>query len=155
MLHIRHIGLNGIQAHVRSQRDEIGLEIALKVCLGIHFGGFGNIAALDIGDHGHTGGAHSGQRVSIGLHAVHAQAFVIGDLHFKAACHSLGGLDDGFVEGHNVFAGGFGRVHKILRQIGNVGVKAHAHRAAGGHGIIQFVHVCHNITLRIFCGVIY
>ena len=110
---------------------------------GVHLGGLGNIAALDIRDHRHTGLAHSLQGVGVGLHALQTQRLIISDLYLVAAGHSLGGINELFVEAHDVLALGQGAVHKIGRQVAEIGVQTHAHRAAGFHSFVQFVHVRH------------
>ena len=97
----------------------------------------------DTCDHRHTGLVHSLQGVGVGLHALHAQRLIISDLHLVAACHSLGGINELFVEAHDVLALGQGAVHKIGGQVAEVGVQTHAHRAASFHSFVQFVHVRH------------
>ena len=69
--------------------------------------------------------------------------FVIGDLHLEAARHVLGGVHNGLVEPHDVLAGGQLRLGKALRQVGKVGVQAHADGTVGGHAGIQFIHIGH------------
>ena len=111
---VGQIGADGVQTHVGCQRNEIALKIAGEVTHGVHLGGLGNVAALDVGDHRHTGLTHSLQGVGVGLHALKTQRLVVSDLHLVAACHGLGGVDELPVEAHDVFAAGQGAVHEIL-----------------------------------------
>ena len=143
LFHKRHIGLDGIQAHVGGQGDEVGLEIALEVSLGVHLGGLGDVAALDVGNHRHAGGLHVVQGLLVGVQAVQTQALVVSNLHLEAACHRLGGVHNGLVEAHDVLTGSELSLGKALRQIGKIGVQSHAHRAAGSNSFVQFVHVGH------------
>ena len=151
---VGQVGADGVQTHIGCQRDEIALEIAGKVTHGVHLGGLGNVAALDVGDHRHTGLTHSLQGVGVGLHALKAQRLVVSDLHLVAACHGLGGVNELPVEAHDVFAAGQGAVHKIGGQVAEVGVQTHAHRAAGFHSFVQFVHVRH-LGVPPVCSLIY
>ena len=145
---VGQVGADGIQAHVGGQGDEVGLKVALEVGLGVHLGGLGDVAPLDVRDDRHAGGLHVVQGLLVGADAVQPQALVVGDLHLEAARHVLGGVHNGLVEPHDVLAGGQLRLGKALRQVGKVGVQAHAHRAAGGHCLVQLVHVGHhNIPL--------
>ena len=153
---IGQVGADGVQTHIGCQRNEVALEIAGKVTHGVHLGGLGDIAALDVRDHRHTGLAHSLQGVGVGLHALHAQRLIISDLHLVAAGHSLGGINELLVEAHDVLALGQGAVHKIGGQIAEIGVQTHAHRAAGFHSFVQFVHVRHlGVLLFVLCYIRY
>ena len=147
LLHIGQIGSNGIHAHVGGQGHKVGLEVPLKVALGVHFGSFCNVAPLDVRNDGHARGAHSLQGFSVGTHTVQAQALIVGHLHLVAAADGLGRLDDGLIEAQDVLTGGQLRAHKLLRQIGKIGVQAHAHRAAGFHRFVQLVHIGHRAIL--------
>ena len=140
---VGQVGADGVQTHIGCQRDEIALEITGKVTHGVHLGGLGNVAALDVGDHRHTGLAHRLQGVGVGLHALKAQRLVVSDLHLVAACHGLGGIDELLVEAHDVLALRQGAVHEILGQVAEIGIQTYAHRAAGFHCFVKLIHVGH------------
>jgi len=140
---VGQIGADGVQTHVGSQRHKVGLEVAGEVAHGIHLGGLGNVAALDVGNDRHTGLAHGLQGVGVGLHALQTQRLIVSDLHLVAARHGLGGVDELLVEAHDVLAPGQGAVHKIGGQVAEIGVQTHTHRAACFHCFVQFVHVRH------------
>ena len=140
---VGQIGADGVQAHVGGQRHKVGLEVAGEVAHGIHLGGLGNVAALDVGNDRHTGLAHGLQGVGVGLHALQTQRLIVSDLHLVAARHGLGGVDELLVEAQDVLAPGQGAVHKIGGQVAEIGVQTHTHRAPGLNSFVQFVHVRH------------
>ncbi len=107
--------------------------------LGIHFGGLGNVAALDVGNDRQAGGAGQLEGLGVGAHAVHAQGLIVGDLHLVAACHALGGVDQRAVEVQHVLAGRLGGVGG--GQVADLGIQADADRAVGSYALVQFVHV--------------
>ena len=149
-LAVRQVGADGIQAHIGGQRDDISLKVAGKVCLGVHLGGFGNIAALDIGNDRQAGGAHHLQGFGVSAHAIQTKGFIISDLNLVAACGSLGGFNNAAVEFHHIFTGSLGVVHHIGGQVAELGIQTHAHRAVGCHAGIQFIHVGHCCS-SVFC----
>ena len=114
---------------------------------GVHLGGLGNVAALDVGNDRHTGLAHGLQGVGVGLHALQTQRLIVSDLHLVAASHCLGGIDELPVEAHDVLALGEGAVHEICGQVAEIGVQTHTHRAPGLNSFVQFVHVRHSGVL--------
>ena len=140
---VGQIGADGVQTHVGSQRDEVGLEIAGKVAHGVHFGGLGDVAALDVGDDRHTGLADSLQGVGICLQALEAQSLIVSDLHLVAAGHRLGGVDELLVEADDVLTLGEGAVHEICGQVAEIGVQTHADRAACFDCFVELIHVRH------------
>ena len=140
---IGQVGADGIQTHVGGQGDEIRLEVAGEVAHGVHLGGLGDIAALDIGDDRDTSLADSGQGLGVGLHALQTQGLVVCDLHLVAASHSLGGIDELLVEADDVLPLGQGGVHKVSGQVAEIRVQTHTHRAAGCNCFVKLVHVCH------------
>ena len=136
---VRQIRADGIQAHVGGQCDDIGLKIAGKVRLGVHFSSLGNVTALDIGNDRQAGGAGHFQRFGVGAHTVQAQGLVVGDLHFVAARHALGGVNQGAVKRDDILPcrpGGVGG-----GQVADFGIQPHADRAVRGNALVQFVHV--------------
>ena len=113
--------------------------------LGIHFGGLGNVAALDVGNDRQAGGAGQLEGLGVGAHAVQAQGLVVGDLHLVAACHSLSGSDQRAVEIQHVLAGGLGGVGG--GQVADLGIQADADRAVGSYALVQFIHVRQHCVL--------
>ena len=136
---VRQIGADRVKAHIGGQRDDVGLKVAGKVRFGVHLGGFGNVAALDVGNDRQAGGACKLQRFGVGAHAVQTEGFIVGDLHLVAAGHALGGVDQGTVECDHILPrrlGGVGR-----GQVADLGIQTHADRAVRGNALVQFVHV--------------
>ena len=107
LLCVGQIGADGIQTHVGSQRDKVGLKVAGKVAHSVHLSGLGDVAALDVGDDRHTGLADGLQGVGICLQALEAQSLIVSDLHLVAAGHRLGGVDE-LLEADDVLALGKG-----------------------------------------------
>ena len=136
---VRQIRADGVKAHVGGQRDDVGLEITGKVRLGVHFGGLGNVAALDVGNDGQAGGAGQLQRFGVGAHAVQAQGLIIGDLHLVAARDALGGVDQRTVERDDILPRCLGGVGG--GQVADLGVQAHADRAVCCDALVELVHV--------------
>ena len=145
--HVFRVRRDGIQPHIGRQRNEVRLELAVQMGLGIHLGRFGNVAALDVRDGHKALPAQVFQRGFIGQHAVQAQRLVIGDLHLEAARHAPRGFDDIPVEAEDVLALGESLVHTLRGDVGKIGVQPHANGAFFGHGLIQTVYLQHNVLL--------
>ena len=143
LLCVGQIGADGVQTHVGSQRDKVGLKVAGEVAHGVHLSGLGDVAALDVGDDRHTGLADSLQGVGIGLQTLEAQRLVVSDLHLVAARDGLGGVDELLVEADDVLALGEGAVHEICGQVAEIGVQTHADRAACFNCFVKLIHVRH------------
>src|SRR5699024_926577 len=142
LLAVRQIRADGVQTHVGSQRHDVCLKIAGKVRFGVHFSGFGNVTALDVRNNRQTGGPGHLQRFGVGAHTIHAQGLIVGDLHFVAAGHPLGGGDQGAVEIHHVLPCRLGRIGG--GQVADLGIQADADRTVGGYALLQFIHVGHD-----------
>ncbi len=149
VLAVGQIGADGIQAHVGGQRNDVGFEVAGEVRLGVHLGGFGDVPPLDVGNDRQTGGPGHFQGLGVGAHTVHAQGFIVGDLHLVAARHTLGGGDQGAVEFHHVLPRRLGGVGS--GQVADLGVQADADRAVGSYAFVQFVHVGQHIHSPVVC----
>ena len=119
----------------------------------VHLGSLGDVAALDVGDDGHARLADSLQGVGVSLQALQTQRLIVSDLDLVAARNGLGGVDELFVEADDVLALGQGAVHKIRRQVAEIGVQTHADRAAGLDCFVQFIHVRHFWFLRCFLNI--
>ena len=99
ILDIGKIRGQAVEAHIRAQRDEVGLELTGEVRLGVHLGGLGDVAALDVGDDDGLLLAQVGEGAAVGAQAGHAVCFVVGDLHLVAGTHVQCAVNDGLVEG--------------------------------------------------------
>ena len=148
LLRVGQVGADGVQAHIGSQRDEVGLKITGKVAHRVHFSGLGNVAALDISDDGHACLTDGFQGVGVGFQALQTQRLIVCDLHLVAACYRLGGVDELFVEADDVLALGQGAIHKISGQVAEIGIQTHADRAPGLYCLVQLIHVRHNWFLH-------
>ena len=154
LLCVGQIGADGVQAHVGSQRDKVGLKVAGEVAHGVHLSGLGDVAALDVGDDRHTGLADSLQGIGICLQTLEAKRLVVSDLHLVAARDGLGGVDELLVEADDVLALGEGAVHEICGQVAEIGVQTHADRAACFDCFVKLIHVRH-LGFLLFVSLLY
>ena len=143
LFHVGQVRAQAVEAHVRCQGDKVGLKISLKMRFCIHLSRFRNVAALDVGNGEQLIFTQISQRVTISHHAVHAECLIIGNLHFVAARHLAGCVNDFPVKAHQVFTGCFRAVGIAFGQIGKIGVQSHANRAFRRYGFIKSVHLSH------------
>ena len=76
-LHVGEVGGNAVEPHVGAEGDEVGLEGAGEVGLGVHLGGLGDVAPLDVGNGDQLPLPQVGQGVLVGAQPVKPQGLVI------------------------------------------------------------------------------
>ncbi len=131
---------DAVHAHVRRECHVVGLELALEMCLGIHLGGGGDVAAFDVRDSDAALATNVLQCPGVCAQPLQPQCLVVGDLQLEACAARHGGVHDTSVELEQGLAGIVEPCAELRRQIVERRIQADADGTAHCYCIKQLVN---------------